>query len=99
MGKDKGTIVSEIKAYMTKWGGKYADWYVGIASDAERRLFNDHAVSKENGAWIWIRAASSEDARAAEKSLLALGMDGGSGGGDYDSDCVYAYKITSTTKE
>jgi hypothetical protein len=95
----KSSIVADIKAYVAKCGGKYSDWYVGIAADPEQRLFNDHAVSKESGAWIWVRAASSDDARAAEKSLLALGMTGGPGGGDDDSDCVYAYKITSTTQE
>ena len=95
----KSTIISDIKAYMAKCGGGYGEWYVGIAADAEKRLFNDHGVNKNSGAWIWIRAASSDDARAAEKSLLALGMKGGCGGGDDDSDCVYAYRITSTTKE
>lgn len=95
----KSTIISDIKAYVAKCGGDYSDWYVGIAADPEQRLFNDHGVSKNSGAWIWIRAASADDARAAEKSLLALGMTGGPGGGDEESDCVYGYRITSTTKE
>jgi len=95
----KSTIISDIKAHVAKCGGNYSDWYVGIAANPEQRLFNDHGVNKNSDAWIWIRAASSDDARAAEKSLLALGMTGGRGGGDDDSDCVYAYRITSTTKE
>lgn len=39
------TIITEIKSFMTKWDGRYTDWYVGIVSDLKQRLFDDHNVS------------------------------------------------------
>ena len=99
MAKDKSAAISEIKSYVSEHGGDYSDWYVGIASKPKDRLFSDHNVSEEKGSWIWMRCTSSDVARAVEKHFLALGMQGGSGGGDDDSDFVYAYKVTSATKE
>ena len=99
MAKDKKTIIADIKSHMAECGGKYEDWYVGIASDPKERLFNDHNVSEKGDSWITRQCASSDDARAIEKHFLALGTQGGPGGGDDSSDCVYAYKTTSTTKE
>ena len=81
-------------------GAKYwSEWYVGIASDARKRLFTDHNVSEENGQWIYRQATSEDEARDAEAQLLELGCKGGAGGGDENTDFVYAYKITATTRE
>ncbi|HKX08376.1 MAG TPA: hypothetical protein VJN67_09295 [Stellaceae bacterium] len=90
-------IIDDINAYMRSVGGLNRDWYAGIASNAETRLFNDHAVSRAGGNWIWRRATSSAVARDVEKAYLDAGCDGGGGGGDYGTDCVYVYRKTSTT--
>ena len=76
-----------------------SDWYAGIAADADKRLFNDHNVSKQNGRWIRMKAISADVARAAEKALHELGYDGGPGGGDDDTVFVYAYLKASYTVE
>ena len=47
MAKTNEIIISEIKAFMAKWGGRYIDWYVGIVSDPRQRLFNDHGVNEK----------------------------------------------------
>lgn len=99
MAKGKSTIISEIESYVSRCGGMYSDWYVGIASDPRSRLFNDHAVSETSGNWIFRQCQSSEDARTVETRFLGLGMRGGTGGGDDSSDHVYSYKITRTTRE
>ena len=99
MASDKETIISEIKSYVAKNGGSYSGWYVGIASDPKGRLFNDHAVSEKGGAWIYVPCATSKVARESEDYFIGLGMKGGSGGGDDTTKYVYAYKITSSTKE
>ena len=39
-------IIDGMENYMTKCGGTYSDWYCGITSDPDKRLFNDHNVSK-----------------------------------------------------
>jgi len=99
MASDKETIIADIKAYVTKNGGTYSQWYVGIATDARQRLFNDHAVKENGDAWIYSPCGTSSAARAIEKYFLAQGMKGGSGGGDEGSGYVYAYRIAGHTVE
>lgn len=96
----KETIKSEIKAYIDENGGVYKNWYVGIATDPESRLFNDHNVDKKNGWWIYREAENSNIARKIEEYFIEIvGTDGGQGGGDSSTKSVYAYKKTSNTKE
>jgi hypothetical protein len=95
----KADIIQGVLEYVRKCGGTYAQWYIGIATDAETRLFNDHSVDKANGAWIYRRCASSGEARAVEDYFLLLGMKGGPGGGDATTKIVYAYRIMSSTRE
>jgi len=42
-------IIKNFKAHIKKGGGRYSDWYVGIATDPRDRLFNDHGVAEEGG--------------------------------------------------
>lgn len=95
----KAEIIQEIAAHVQKCGGTYAEWYGGIAADPEARLFNDHSVDKAKDAWIYRTCASSGEARAIEDYFFQKGMKGGSGGGDSTTKAVYAYKITTTTRE
>lgn len=100
MANTKESIKTDIKAYIQKNGGAYSDWYVGIASDTRERLFNEHNVSEKSGSWIYREAEGSSAAREVEEYFInMLGTDGGSGGGDYSTKSVYAYKKTSTTNE
>lgn len=93
-------IIKEIDEYIQKEGSPYGRWYVGIASDPQNRLFQDHNVSKENGWWIYQKASSDTDARAIEKFFLEQkGTQGGPGGGDSSTCFVYAYRITDHTRE
>jgi len=99
MSNTKQEIKRDITDYVAKHGQGSYGWYVGIAADVRKRLFNDHAV-EENGAWIYGEATSSTIAREIEVELIKeLGAKGGDGGGSYDTKFVYAYKITTTTKE
>jgi hypothetical protein len=99
MVKTKQEIIDEIMSYILENDPNDEDWYVGITKDIEERLFTFHNVNKDSGAWIWRRASSSDIAREIESYFLELGADGGPGGGDDDTDIVYAYKITDDTKE
>ncbi|MCK5283507.1 MAG: hypothetical protein KAK00_08945 [Nanoarchaeota archaeon] len=96
---EKNQIISEIKNYVSRHGGIYQEWYVGISEDPKERLFNGHNVDKDNDLWIHREANSSEVAREIEEYFLSIGTKGGSGGGDSDAKYVYAYKINSHTKE
>lgn len=100
MAKAKQEIKSDIKDHVVKCGKGSYGWYVGIAADPRARLFNDHAVNEKNDAWIFREATTSTIAREIEVELIReLGAKGGDGGGSYDTKFVYAYKITTTTKE
>ena len=94
-------LTSRIKRYINKHGGVGSGygWYVGITSDPLRRLFTEHKVNKKRGAWIYGTAATSADARRAERYLLNMGCEGGEGGGGPGSKVVYAYHITWYTSE
>jgi hypothetical protein len=84
-------IVAEIKAAVNRWGFLYNKFYVGISAYPYTRLSEGHAVVFGRDLWrIW-DCGTEVVARAVEKSLLALGFDGGTGGGDQDSKYVYVY--------
>lgn len=99
MAKSKKEIIEDIEGYMSNRGGDMDDWYVGIAAKPRERLFDDHSVDEDTGAWIWRRTSSDSVARDIEKHFLEKGARGGAGGGDKDSSAVYAYKITWGTRE
>jgi len=90
MAKTKEEIISDIEEYFR--GTNYSSCYVGISSDARKRLFEEHNVSEKDDAWIIRTASSHTEAREIEKHFLDAGMDGGGGGGDETSNKVYAYK-------
>jgi len=92
-------IISEIEEHIKKCGGGYSAWYCGIASKPKDRLFEDHNVNEKSGAWIYRDATTDTAARTIEDYFLKKGCKGGDGGGDRQSKYVYAYKITSTTKQ
>ncbi|MBQ7907971.1 MAG: hypothetical protein IJ311_00500 [Elusimicrobiaceae bacterium] len=96
----KERIIQEIDSYIQKEGGYYYDWYVGIAKDPKTRLFSDHNVSEINGKWIFGETFSDASAREVESFFLEKkGTRGGPGGGDTSTCFVYAYRITSYTRE
>lgn len=98
MTASKEKIKNDFEKYIKECGRNYDSWYVGISKDARDRLFNDHNVSEENGNWIYNTASSSQEARDIEEYFInTLGTDGGTGGGDEESDMVYSYKKTTYT--
>ncbi len=97
MSYTKQQIITDINTHMQQHGGSNSAWYVGIASDAGKRLFNDHNVNEKGDVWIFRQAISSSVARDVEKAYLDAGCDGGSGGGDASTTYVYAYRKTRST--
>jgi len=91
----KQEITDKIEAYISK---PYSSWYVGISETPRKRLFTDHNVDEKSDYWIYRTTSNSTIAREIETHVLALGCDGGSGGGDEDAKAVYAYKKTTNTK-
>ncbi len=93
------SIAAEIEAHIRQCGGRYGDWYAGVASDPRTRLFNDHNLSEKGDAWIYRDCGSDSAARRVEDNLLRKGCDGGPGGGDKSTKYVYAYKKNGHTKQ
>lgn len=93
-------ITSQIVQFINSYDANYANWYVGIAANPADRLFNGHGVFKDQGYWIYRTAENSPEARAIENYFInTLKTDGGSGGGDYMSRSIYAYRKTNYTRE
>ena len=98
MAKNKQEIIDDIDAHIGRYGGGYSTWYVGISKDAKDRLFNGHSVKEKKDTWIYRTASSSQVAREVEDYFVnTLGTDGDTGGGDNNSDMVYAYKKAAHT--
>ncbi len=95
----KAQIIQDITTHVANCGGAYSQWYIGIAAAPRDRLFSDHSVDEKNGNWIFRTCATSDEAREVEDYFIAKGMKGGPGGGDSTTKSVYAYKITSNTRE
>ncbi len=91
--------VADIEEYIAKYGGICADWYCGIASDPRQRLFLDHGVDEIYDAWIHGDCGTEAVARSVERYFLSRGCKGDEGGGDRQTKYVYAYKITSHSRE
>lgn len=87
-----------LKNYIDGKEKNYPYWYAGIAENAKDRLFNGHNVNKDTDLWAHDTCIDNANARAAEKALLELKCDGGTGGGDYTSKDVYVYRKSSHTK-
>ena len=92
-------IIDDIQGFIRKYSGVYPVWYIGIAADPQDRLVNGHNVNENSPSYIIRGAATADDARSVERHFVELGCQGGPGGGDSKTRSVYAYKITSTTRQ
>ena len=93
MASSKQGIIKRINAHIRQYGDSFRQWYVGISKDARSRLFSGHNVDEGGDPWIYDTAFSSQEARDVENYFVnSLGTDGGTGGGDYTSNQVYAYR-------
>lgn len=93
-------IIADINSHLKKSSKHYySEFYIGITNDVERRLFNEHNVSKNGAWWIYREADSKDIAQAVEEYFLEKGMQGDTGGGNEDSVYVYCYEITNNTVE
>ncbi len=92
------TVYNYLVRHINNNGGIFTDWYCGITDDIERRLFDEHNVSK-NSKYNYRKCHVSNSARKVEKALLEKGCAGGDGGGSDKSVYVYVYRITPNTRQ
>jgi len=98
MATSVSNAIGHIDAFIaSRCGGVYRRAYVGIAADPRVRLFNEHNVRPEVDAYAWYGCSSDTEARRVESYFLALGCEGGPGGGDRESRFVYGYRMEAHT--
>ena len=93
------SIINDINEHMKKSGITNANWYVGVTSDLNERLFGYHNVPRKNHWYIHRCAENDTDARNIEVAYHKVGCKGSGGGGDRSAVFVYAYVITQQTVE
>ncbi|MDP1721759.1 MAG: hypothetical protein Q8L37_00965 [Candidatus Gottesmanbacteria bacterium] len=100
MPQQESSIVNDIVEYIHKTNTLSTDWYVGIAENAQARLFEEHGVNKDMDYWIYRECVTADAARRVERYFITnYQTDGGSGGGSDESRFVYAYKKERHTRE
>lgn len=92
-------IKYEFLAYIKEFGGDFEDYYVGIAADPQKALFEEHGLDKDKDPWLYKQALTFYAARTVQNYFLdRLGTDGEPvRRGDEDMDCVYVYKKSERT--
>ena len=92
--------IQQITMYINAHDPTYEHWYIGIAKDPNKRLFQQHSVDKTWGDFLVIETSSDEIAREVESYFTETSpIQGGPRGGNEASKYVYIYKITLNTKE
>ncbi len=92
------TVYNYLVRHINNNGGIFTDWYCGITDDIERRLFDEHNVSR-NSKYNYRRCYVDSIARKVEKALIDRGCEGGDGGGSNKTVYVYIYRMTPNTEE
>lgn len=91
-------VLNKIVNYIEGQGEPYSNWYAGITSDIEKRLFQEHGILRLSGIWIHGDCGNEQGARYVEESLIKLGCDGDIGGGDNSTIFAYVYLKTPRTR-
>ena len=92
-------IVGRIKGHISKRGGTFPTWFVGVSKEPRIHLFRKHGVQKVGDAWILIHARSTLVARKVQSYLVRkLRLGEVPGPADPLADFVYAYKKSANTK-
>jgi hypothetical protein len=92
-------IMNQVVTHMGKYGGKYQDWYAGVAADPKAKLFNDHCVKETEDAWICRQCVSNNAAREIERYFVKKGCKGGPVDEEQSARFIYAYMIQSHTRQ
>jgi len=92
------TITTDIISFIEEKGGRTLDWYVGITSNPEQRLFAEHGLQKTGEDWIYRTADTAEEARRIGKYFVVAVKTDGAGFNEANARTVYAYKKKEHTK-
>ena len=91
-------IVLHLRSFINEHACASHQWYVGLASDAEEKLFQHHKVNRQANSWIYRMADSPEAARSVHENFLRLGCDGEQYPNELNATDVYIYLKSHKTK-
>jgi len=92
-------IMNEVRIHMGKYGGKFQDWYAGVAANAKEKLFNDHGVKETGDAWICRQCVNDVTARQIERYFMKKGCKGGPVDEEESTRFFYAYMMQPHTRQ
>jgi len=90
-------VVISIQTHMMRVGSDANLWYVGLANNIKKKLFEDNKVSEHNGKWIYRILESNAEAMEIKKHLVSVGMKSNDND-DTDGNTVFAYQKPNLEK-
>ena len=84
-------IIKAIEAHMGRYSGNPSAWYVGIADNIRKKLFEDHKVSEQNGIWIYRTLENNTKAIEIKKHLITAGLKSDDSD-DENGNIVFAFE-------
>jgi hypothetical protein len=90
----KDEIIVDIEGQIKKMGGKYTDWYVGIAKDSQEPHFEDHLIEDRNDGFLYREAFTPGCAQEIKDYFVTQREATGDPNSHEDGRIVYAYRKT-----
>lgn len=97
-GRKRSEIIADLETHVAKFGGTFAEWYVGITANPKQRLFTEHRLRSNGDAWIARRAVDDLQANEVQEYFKSVRKTQGGSKGGLQDVYVYAYKMKSHTK-
>ncbi|MCB1379734.1 MAG: hypothetical protein KDK89_15415 [Alphaproteobacteria bacterium] len=93
-------IKFEIYSYIKEFGGKFGEWYIGIATDPKATMRLAHGIDEEHDIWLYKQAVSFRACQTVQRHFTEmLGVEGELvSSGPEEADCVYLYKKSPRTR-
>ena len=94
---DPKKIIDSFESFISKNGGGYAEWYVGLSSRIVKRLYLEHGVDADNDPHVIHQIATNAIGRQVKQHFLSSGCDGEPTRNNLGTRHVYVYKKTDET--
>lgn len=75
------------------------DYFVGVTSDPQKRVFYEHNLCKQSSTYAFFEAKNKTEAKKALSKLLSFHMNGFKINDNVPGKYVYYYLIEGTSKE
>lgn len=94
---DPQEIIDFFKQFISKNGGSYMEWYIGVSNSVAARLYLKHRVNADKDPHIIHPMPSSGIGMQVKQHFLGSGCDGEPDGHNLATRHVYAYKKNERT--